>query len=72
MKNSNIRNYKEKIIKDKSDEVMESSLRTFFEDDLKEPTEDQVYNEDDTLDEFVKEVDIENLLRFISVLFINL
>lgn len=52
MKNSSIRNYKEKILEGQS------------ESDLKEWEEPEMgyYEEEDTLDEFVKELDVQKLI----------
>ena len=68
MNNSSFRNYKEKILQSKSNEVQESALKEFFEQEGTEEEEEteMEYSEDDTLDEFVKEFDVEKLIRFIS------
>ena len=61
MKNSSIRNYKEKILQDKSDEVTASDLKEFFSKYQEDETEIEYY-EEDTLDEFVKEFDVQKLM----------
>lgn len=67
MNNSSIRNYKEKILQSKSNEVQESALKEFFEQEGEEEEETEMeYSEDDTLDEFVKEFDVQKFIRFTS------
>ena len=63
MKNSSIRNYKEKILQDKSDEVTASDLKEFFSSEYQEGEETEYhYEEEDTLNEFVKDFDVQKVI----------
>ena len=60
MKNSSIRNYKEKIVQDKSNA---SDLKEFFSSEYQEGEETEYhYEEEDTLNEFVKDFDVQKVI----------
>ena len=65
MENSNITDYKKKILSEKSEEVKSSDLYLFFKEDDNDTIDE--YSEDDTFDFFIKEIDYEKLIRFLLI-----